>query len=133
MGLGRGIIGLSVISTVAAVLYADMNKTHVFNNEWPPHARFHAVVAIFATTAYALVALFLVTRRAGDAVAVPVAALMPVCAWIGHYLAFFIMGPSETEEVLGVPSNLLGGGVIASAAGAGYLLYRKQRGAVTPE
>jgi len=38
---GRIIISLAAISNSISPYIADFNKTHVYNPNWPPHARFH--------------------------------------------------------------------------------------------
>ncbi|EMD00427.1 hypothetical protein BAUCODRAFT_118198 [Baudoinia panamericana UAMH 10762] len=39
--LGRALMTLGNIFVSAGSIAADYNKTHVFNERWPPHARFH--------------------------------------------------------------------------------------------
>jgi Family of unknown function (DUF6640) len=41
--LGKILITLALAITAVGSLLADWNRTHVFNPEWPPHARFHEV------------------------------------------------------------------------------------------
>lgn len=38
---GRCLLSLVAIATSASPYIADYNETHVFNPNWPPHARFH--------------------------------------------------------------------------------------------
>lgn len=122
------LISSAAVLTLAAALYADMNETHVFNAGWPPHARFHASVALFVTAGWCAVAVWLAWRKTQDAFAcMTTAALMPIVSWYGHYMTFFLVGPSETERMLGVPSNLLGGGVIMAISIVGYILFLNAR------
>ena len=122
------IISIAVIATLAASFWADLNDTHVYNLAWPPHARFHAIVALFVTSGYSLIALWLIWRQSADRfICMAVAALMPFVSWYGHYMAFFLVGPSDTEIVLGLPANLLGGGIIMSVSAIGYFQFRRER------
>lgn len=45
------------------LVIADVNKTHVTNPIWTPHARFHAVWQIGSYTGLGLIALFLLWTR----------------------------------------------------------------------
>ena len=44
--LGRGLLTLANVITVAAPVAADWNDSHIFNERWPAHARFHGVTAL---------------------------------------------------------------------------------------
>ena len=46
---GRGLLTLANLITAAAPLAADWNNSHIFNQRWPSHARFHGVVALAMT------------------------------------------------------------------------------------
>ncbi|MEV5720336.1 DUF6640 family protein [Amycolatopsis mediterranei] len=39
--LGRALISLTSLVTAVGPYKADWNETHVYNPEWPPHAKFH--------------------------------------------------------------------------------------------
>ena len=47
--LGRGLLTLANVITVAAPVAADWNDSHIFNERWPGHARFHGVTALAMT------------------------------------------------------------------------------------
>ena len=44
--LGRGLLTVANVITVAAPFAADWNDSHIFNERWPAHARFHGVTAL---------------------------------------------------------------------------------------
>ena len=50
---GRGLLTLANLITAAAPLAADWNDSHIFNQRWPSHARFHGVVALTMTSTLA--------------------------------------------------------------------------------
>jgi hypothetical protein len=46
--LGRSLLTLANVITVAAPIAADWNDSHIFNQRWPAHARCHGVTAVGA-------------------------------------------------------------------------------------
>src|SRR6266699_4945244 len=44
--LGRSLLTVANVITVAAPVAADWNDSHIFNERWPAHARFHGVTAL---------------------------------------------------------------------------------------
>ena len=41
MRLSRLVLTSAAIGTILGTARADLNRTHVFNSGWPPHARVH--------------------------------------------------------------------------------------------
>ena len=50
---GRGLLTLANVITAVAPVAADWNNSHIFNQRWPSHARFHGVVALTMTSTLA--------------------------------------------------------------------------------
>jgi hypothetical protein len=48
--LGRSLLTLANVITVAAPIAADWNDSHIFNKRWPAHARFHGLTALAMAT-----------------------------------------------------------------------------------
>jgi hypothetical protein len=48
--LGKSLLTLANVITAVAPLAADWNDSHIFNERWPAHARFHGVTALAMTT-----------------------------------------------------------------------------------
>ncbi|MHC8366927.1 hypothetical protein ACYZT9_14015 [Pseudomonas sp. ZT5P21] len=120
--LGKALLGFAVVATVAIVAIADVfNATHLFNPDWPGHARFHIGMQF---TTLVLVSLFsLAALRRGQVWA---AALAPASFWPGLFVAFLIPGTdvyaSEALRELGVPINLLLAAVLLGITGLGIAL-----------
>jgi hypothetical protein len=53
--LGRNLLTLANVITVAALVAADWNDSHIFNKRWPVHARFHGMTALAMATSLAVV------------------------------------------------------------------------------
>ncbi|MFG2826499.1 DUF6640 family protein [Streptomyces sp. NPDC048434] len=64
---GRTLLSLVAVFTAISPYVADWNETHVLNPLWPPHAKFHNGQTMAMGTLLALVCLFFVWRRRGDA------------------------------------------------------------------
>ena len=131
---GRGLLTLANLITAAAPVRADWNDSHVFNQRWPSHARFHAVVALTMTSALASLNLWSLwsgstDRRTGRLFA----AAVPVGYWAPFFLAPLVRGtglddpPHRVPRIAGVPISLLGAGATTLTAVAGWVLDRRSR------
>jgi hypothetical protein len=91
MRISRLVLSGAAIGTIAGTGRADLNRTHVFNPNWPPHARFHGAAGWGTVAGSQLLALWLIWRRGsapaeGD-LAIKTAALLPVIAWTPFFPA----------------------------------------------
>jgi hypothetical protein len=128
---------LANVITVTASVAADWNETHVFNERWPSHARFHEVVALGTTASLATLALTalwtepdhrdrLVSGR-------ELAAGVPLAYWGPFFPALLVRGtgyedpPHPVGRLAGAPTNLLGAAATISTAIGGWLLDRRMR------
>lgn len=133
MNLGRILLTLAVFSTIVGPIFADWNSTHVFNPDWPPHARFHTVAGISMTVGLCVVSLWLIWRKSPDRrAAIMVAALVPASYWGSFFLAAAIPGsgvedrPGDLARIFGLPLNLFVAAVLVILTLAGYLVARRQ-------
>jgi hypothetical protein len=123
-GLGKSLLGFAIVATVLIVAIADVfNATHLFNPDWPGHARFHIGMQF---TTLLLVSLFsLAALLQGQVWA---AALAPASFWPGLFVAYVIPGTdvyaSEALRELGVPINLLLAAVLLVVTALGVMLQR---------
>jgi hypothetical protein len=130
--IGKILISIAAILTAVVPFLADWNDSHIFSNQWSPHARFHGVVSVGMTTILSSIALWLLWRRSKDHdAAVTVAAAIPVAYWGPFFLAPLVPGTAIEDpghrltRIGGVPSNLLGAGAAALTAGLGWFLDRR--------
>jgi hypothetical protein len=83
-----------VIGTYAA----DWNKTHIYNPNWPPHAKFHNAQTMAMAGVLAVASLYFVWRKRGDASTnVLAAAILGAVYWVTQALANFYPGVAWTD------------------------------------
>jgi len=131
MTAGRLLITLTAIATLVGPVGADLNASHVFNPEWPPHARFHSVTSLAMTVGFSLIALWLTWRRSLEPnISLLVAAAVPILAWGSFFVALIVPGaavedhPETLARIAGIPINVVVAATFSVLAGLGYALYR---------
>jgi hypothetical protein len=129
---GRALLTLAGVATIAGPISADWNQSHVFNERWPSHARFHGVVALGTATALAAFGVLRLWLPSADrAVTRDVAAAVPLAYWGSFFPAALVRGtgvddpPHPVGRVAGVPVNLFFAGVTSALAIGGWLLDRR--------
>jgi hypothetical protein len=94
----------------AAGHFADMSKTHMFNPNWPPHAKFHAGQTLLFSIALALCSIYFSLRPTSDKVnSVTAAALFSGLYAVTQALA--ILYPNTyfwDPEFASMPNTILG-------------------------
>jgi hypothetical protein len=130
--LGRSLLTLANVITGVAPVAADWNDSHVFNERWPGHARFHGVTALAMTATLSSVNIWSLWSGDGDqASAGFFAAAVPVAYWAPFFVAPFVPGttvddpPHPVARVAGVPVSLLGAAATTATAAAGWLITRR--------
>ncbi len=130
--LGRGLLTLANVITVAAPIAADWNDSHIFNERWPAHARFHGVTALAMTAALSSLNIWSIWSSASDRTTARLsAAAVPVAYWAPFFLAPAVPGtavddpPHPVPRLAGVPANLLGAAATTATAAAGWFIDRR--------
>ncbi len=62
---GRWLVSLVGLLTALGCWLADYSSTHMFNDHWPPHAKFHNAQTILLGTLLGLLTVFYAWRRRG--------------------------------------------------------------------
>jgi hypothetical protein len=121
--LGRSLLTLANVITAVAPVTADWNDSHIFNERWPAHARFHGVTTLAMTTALSSANTWSLWSGDGDqARAGFFAAAVPVAYWAPFFLAPLVPGttvddpPHPVGRVAGMPVSLLGAPATAVTA-----------------
>lgn len=137
MNSGKILLTLVALFTLVAPIVADWNQTHVFNPEWPPHARFHTVVGLCMSTGFSIIALWLLWGRpSSQEVSVKIVALVPILYWGSFFIAALVPGawvedhPGAIARIMGIPINLAAAGMMMVISAFGYWLYQRT---YTPE
>ncbi|MCC2618127.1 hypothetical protein LJ739_17865 [Aestuariibacter halophilus] len=81
-------ITIGVFFYLVVIPYLETNQSHVFNQTWPPHARFHEVWQLFTHCALGIVALWLTWHRQ----AIAMAATLSTCIMGGVLVAHAMSG-----------------------------------------
>jgi len=130
--VGRGLLTVANVITLAAPVAADWNDSHIFNQRWPSHARFHGVVALTMTSSLARLNLWSLWSNSTDRRTSRLfAAAIPVGYWAPFLMAPLVPGagvddpPHPIPRVAGVPTSLLGAAATTLSAVAGWLLDRR--------
>ena len=129
---GRSLLTLANMITVAAPLAADWNDSHIFNERWPAHARFHGVTALAMATSLSAANIWSIWSGERDRARTRFfAAAVPVAYWAPFFAAPLVAGtavddpPHPVQRVAGVPISLLGAAATVTTAAAGWFLDRR--------
>ncbi len=129
---GRGLLTLANVITAVAPVAADWNDSHIFNQRWPSHARFHGVVALTMTSTLASLNLWSLWSDSTDRRTSRLfAAAVPVGYWAPFLVAPLVRGvevddpPHPIPRVAGIPTSLLGAAATTLTAVACWLLDRR--------
>jgi hypothetical protein len=130
--LGRGLLALANVITMAAPVAADWNDSHIFNRRWPGHARFHGVTALAMATTLSSLNVWSICSGGHDRDTVrSFAAAVPVAYWAPFFVAPLVPGtavddpPHSVRRVAGVPVSLLGAAATTATAAAGWFIDRR--------
>ncbi len=79
---GRLLLTAAGLATIVGPLSADWNTSHIFNERWPSHARFHGVVGLCTPVALTLYGLWHLWTSSGQRpLATATATAIPLAYW----------------------------------------------------
>jgi hypothetical protein len=88
---GEGRLLLVSVATLptAGGFVADWNRTHLFNPDWPPHAKFHDALSIALGALLGACGLYFLCRKGKDSQTdVALGALLPFLFWTAQGASF---------------------------------------------
>ncbi|UJF25708.1 DUF6640 family protein [Planococcus sp. 107-1] len=90
LSTGKIILGSVAVFTVLGGFIADMNKTHMKNPDWPPHAKFHDAMSITLGAFLGTASLYFLSRKTFDSHQdIQLSALLPSMYWAAQGVSFF--------------------------------------------
>jgi hypothetical protein len=136
---GRTLIAGAVITTAVIQPLADLNASHAFNEDWPPHAHFHDLAAVGMLEICCATSLYLLATKRGDRrLNTAVAAVLPAAFWAPFFPAHFVSGSSLDDATVHHPSpkvqrvgpfkiypNATAAGVELGLLALGWWLFRR--------
>ena len=137
-GLGRWVLSSVAALTAAGGFLADWNRTHLFNPNWPPHAKFHDAQSILLGTLLGTSGLYFLWR--GDRHQqrnLALGALLPSFFWMAQGASFVFPGaegleaefPEKVPRIRGVWLNeRVPSALMLVLIVVGYLAERGRRG-----
>jgi hypothetical protein len=132
--LARLLVTFATLVTLIGSNAADWNSTHLFSEQWSPHAKLHGGWMIFTHSLLSLYCLYLVWRgRHGSLRSTRVAALIQACIWLAFFPAMLVPGMALADpgksiaRIAGIEVNLWGAlGQLAVLAVAIVLTFIQQ-------
>jgi hypothetical protein len=129
-------LSVAAIWTAVNGLIADWNYTHVFNPEWPPHAKYHDALSIIVGILLGVVALGYLWRR--DAKSTDDLEFSIVCMsvfWLTLLLGFTFPGtggtasehPEFVPKVAGIRLNEVFIGIVSLTPTLVAYFYERRR------
>jgi hypothetical protein len=95
----------AVVSTAIIQPLADLNDSHAFNEDRPPHAHFHDLAAVGMLEICCATSLYLLHTRRGDRhLNTAFAAILPAAFWAPFFPAHFIAGSSLDDTTAHHPA-----------------------------
>ena len=123
---------LTVATTLVSVV-ADWNGSHIFNPDWPPHARFHDIMLLTLLVGLLPLLLWLLWRKSAEPeVAIKVTTAILLIFWGSFYLNYLIPGTSPRAfpdipppSLYGIPlyPNMVVAAIIIVLSLIAYSLY----------
>jgi hypothetical protein len=137
-GKGRYVLTSVAALTTVGGFVADWNRTHLFNPDWPPHARFHDALTIAMGALLGACGLYFLLVGRSDQVQernLALGALLPAIFWVAQGASFAFPGaagfesefPEKVPRVKGVWVNeRLSSALVLALIAAGYAAERRR-------
>ena len=96
---GRVLLTVLLVGTAGVSVFVDANDSHLFNDDWPPHAVFHDVALLAYLTLLCTAGVWLTWRRGPEpGKDCGLAALFCGGFWLTFFLAGYFPGSSPAAH-----------------------------------
>lgn len=95
--LGKVLISATAVAQMIGPFVFDFNDTHIYNDSWPPHAKFHNAQTMSSGVALSMATLANLWRRDSGRVGVDAAASAASTYWVSQLSAFFYPGTASVD------------------------------------
>jgi hypothetical protein len=140
--VGRWMLSLVAVVTALSPYAADMNKTHMYNPKWSPHAKYHTAQTMLLGSLLGLSSLYFLWRKRGDQrLQLQVSALLASLFWISQAGSIFFPGADffdpeyadQVPKVSGIRFNqaMIDGLMLLLIAIAYFLEQRRMKATLT--
>jgi hypothetical protein len=124
--VGKALITATAVGQMIGPYLFDFNKTHIYNESWPPHAKFHNAQTMSSGVALSVATLVNLWRPGSGRVGLDAAALSASVYWVSQLSAFFYPGTASVDPPAKDNWPQLRFTIpILSAIGTGYALSRR--------
>jgi len=105
--IGKTIITLVALWAAFGSYIFDMSPSHMFNQLWPPHAKYHNAQTMLLGTAIGLLSIWVLWFRDGNKVGnLQLAVILASVYWLTQLGSFIFPGTALFDPEFAPPGNL---------------------------
>jgi hypothetical protein len=95
--IGKALISVTAVAQSVGPYIFDFNETHIYNESWPPHAKFHNAQTMSSGVALSVATLINLWRPTSGRVGVDAAALSASVYFVSQLSAFLYPGTASVD------------------------------------
>jgi hypothetical protein len=106
ISVGRVLITLAALWSAGGSYIFDWNSTHIFNPNWPPHAKFHNAQTMLLGTCLGVLSLWILwAAKLEDKIKTQLAVLLASFYWLTQIGATLFPGTALTDPQFAYPGE----------------------------
>ena len=104
---GAWLLGIAAWASIVVPIAVDWNSSHLFNPDWPPHAKLHDAMSFLMSMGLGAGALYLMHTRARRGVGdIWAAGILAIWSWGALLLARLAPGATYTNSAFDHPPEI---------------------------